>query len=624
MMAINSKMAGKFIFPIKLKIVLILIAFMLSGQAISLYLSDRIFRDDKKDFLYESVLGRANSLMAQFKNIIEHYELLSDQIALLQEEKRNDLIEKMVETDRGIIFVSILERQSTTKDGPEADGRQLGLQKMFFSKNLIEFGIQSPEKINSIPPRILYPISQIQDKSKTLYATDHILEVPSLIFVKRIKMGPQFIAVAISLDLISNEFANDYLYTNILWEEGGHILIGGQKANHFGFIPSLFESGETSGADLVHTTDGEKLIIGHSKLKKYRLMVLSYTPETRAFTAMRELYRKAVLFGVCLLSVAVLISFIFGQRFKNALDKLANAVEAMKQGKDPGEIESSSNDETALFAMELNQLRLNIAEHTNSKVQTAVVKARSDKEKDLARAILDYAAPFESATYGPIEIAGTLRPSIVYAGSFWYHTLHQDNLIFAIGKISEHSGHLSALATTSLKSILLTISSHNPQSALDCVNYVNRTFHQIYKGKVVATLFFGVYNLSQQQLSYVSAGSEFAPIHFNLATPQELAALNLSPGPLLGKDKDSAFQEKTTTFKEQDILLILSPALYELKNDQAKPMGQKGLLSMMVMAFKKFPQFLDAYIAFKNAITGQQAKVQQAMDYAFLLIKFKK
>ncbi|HAZ14589.1 MAG: hypothetical protein A2X86_00855 [Bdellovibrionales bacterium GWA2_49_15] len=623
-MAINKNMTGKFIFPIKLKIVFILLAFLLAGQSISLYLSDKIFRDDKRDFLYESVLGRANSLMDQFKNTIEHYELLADQIALLHGEKRHDLIEKMIETDRGIIFVSVLERQNASKDGPDADTRQLSLQKMFFSRNLIEFGIQSPEKINSIPPRILYPVSQIQDKPKALYATDYILEVPSLIFVKRIKMGPQFIALSISLDLISNEFANDYLYSNILWEEGGHSLIGSQKAKHFGFIPALFESGETSGADLVHTTDGEKLIIGHSKLKKYRLMVLSYTPETRAFSAMRELYRKSLLFGLCLLSVAVLIAFVFGQRFKLALDNLANAVSVMKEGKDPGEIESVSNDETALFAMELNQLRLNLAEQINGKVQTAVVKARSDKEKELARAILDFASPFESATYGPIEIAGSLRPSVVYGGNFWYHALHQDNLIFAIGKISEQNGHLAALATTSLKSIILTINSHPPKNALECVNYINRSFFQIYKGKIVSTLFLGVYNLRQQQLSYVSAGSEFGPIHFNLARPQELAALNLTPGPSIGKEVDSTFQEKTMTFKEQDILLILSPALYELRNDQAKPMGQKGLLSMMVMAFKKFPQFLDAYIAFKNAITGQQAKVQQAMDYAFLLIKFKK
>ncbi|MEK6623564.1 MAG: hypothetical protein AABY86_01265, partial [Bdellovibrionota bacterium] len=406
-MAQNKKITGKFIFPIKLKIVLILLAFMLSGQGISLYLSDKIFRDDKKDFLYESVLGRANSLMAQFKNVIEHYELLADQITLLQEEKRYDLIEKIIEQERGLIFISLLERQSaitnvvpnTTNEGLDGDNRQISIQKIFFSKNLIDFGIQSPDKINSLPPRILYPLSQIQDKSKTIYATDHILEVPSMIFVKRIKMGPQFVALAISLDLISNEFANDYLYSNLLWEEGGHTLIGAQKASHFGFIPTLFESGETSGADLVHTTDGEKLIIGHSKLKKYRLMVLSYTPESRAFSAMRELYRKALLFGLCLLSVAILISFLFGQRLRHALDNLINAVTSMKEGKDPGEIESISNDETALFAMELNQLRLNLGEQINSKVQTAVVKARSDKEKDLARAILDFASPLESANY---------------------------------------------------------------------------------------------------------------------------------------------------------------------------------------------------------------------------------
>ncbi len=617
-------MAEKFIFPIKLKIVFILLTFMFAGQSISLYLSDKIFRDDKKDFLYESVLGRANSLMDQFKNTIEHYELLADQITMLEEEKRFDLIEKMVETDRGIIFVSVLERQNGTKNGQEAETRQLSLQKIFYSKNLIEFGIPSPEKINSIPPRILYPIAQIQDKPQALYSTDHILDVPSLIFVKRIKMGPQFIAVAISLDLISNEFANDYLYTNLLWEEGGRTLIGAQKANHFGFIPALFESGETSGADLVRTTDGEKLIIGHSKLKKYRLMVLSFTPESRAFSAMRELYRKSLLFGLCLLSVAVLIAFFFGQRFKNGLDYLANAVALMKEGKDPGEIVSLTNDETALFAMELNQLRLSLTEQINNKVNTAVIKARSEKEKDLARAILDFATPLESATYGNLEVVGSLRPSNVYGGSFLHHSLHQDNLIFAIGRISEQNGHLAALATTSLKSILATINSHTPKKALECVTYINRSFYRAYKGKIVANMFFGVYNLTQHQLTYVSAGAEFAPLYFNLDSAQELAAVNLAPGPSIGKDVDSIFQEKSMTFKDQDILLTMSPALFELRNDQAKPMGQKGLLSMMVVAFKKFPNFLDAYIAFKNSIIGQQTKAQQPIDYALLMIKFKK
>ncbi|MEK6625291.1 MAG: hypothetical protein AABY86_10000, partial [Bdellovibrionota bacterium] len=117
---------------------------------------------------------------------------------------------------------------------------------------------------------------------------------------------------------------------------------------------------------------------------------------------------------------------------------------------------------------------------------------------------------------------------------------------------------------------------------------------------------------------------EFAPLYFNLAAPQELAALNLTSGPSLGKTETYTFQEKSMAIKEQDIIFIQSPTLYELRNDQAKPMGQKGILSLLVMAFKKFPRFLDAYIAFKNAITGQQAKSQQVMDYAFLLINFKK
>jgi|GEM_PF-5209303 len=641
-------------FSLRLKVIILLLVFITSGLALFLFLADQIFKEDKIDFLYESSIGRAQSLIGQFKSTMDHYDLLADQImTMLQEGNQplpatlqstdkpaslpnNDyakiLTEKLVNQDRETIFAAIIDRPGERDKGtnqtteiPPSEGQSMAFKptQFYFSKNLIDFGIQSQDKILNIPPRILFPAAQIQDKSIAVYSADHILEVPSIIIVKRYKLTNSFICLAISIESLMNEFSNDYLFTNALLEEGGQVFIGHNKSTNYSFAHKLFQSGESTNADVVHNTDGDRLYIGHSKLKKYRVMAVSYVSEKKVFSAIKDLHKKSILFAVMLLSFAIFSGFFFTNRVKEGLDNISDTITMMSEGKDPGETVVPTSDEIALLAQDINTFRVRFQQVLEEKVQQAIQRAKIEKEKEFSKPVSETCLPPETFQLENFEFACNVKYGAASAQSFIFIQPNEGKILFCIGKFNDTSGTLP-LAQAFLKSSLMNFAAtlNWPNMDIKIMSHLlNNNFYQTFRGKISGNFLLGIYSIQKRSLHYQSFGNEITPFIFNGQRPNEIAAMAPSLGPLLGRDEHLKGNDQQHLFTPHDFILMATQSTFEIQTEQNKNLGHKGILTYGVGAFKKFPAFIDGAHAFRNALNTLVNKGRQNTDFAWIFLK---
>jgi hypothetical protein len=172
-----------------------------------------------------------------------------------------------------------------------------------------------------------------------------------------------------------------------------------------------------------------------------------------------------------------------------------------------------------------------------------------------------------------VAACGLTRPANTVGGDFYdILPLPDGRLVVALGDVAG-KGSPAALLMALLLAILRTL----VDEGLEAEELVRRLNVQVARHAPPSrfiTLFYGVYDSAQGQLTYVNAG-HMPPLVRRAATG-EFTRLS-STGVALGMFEESTFAAESVTLDPEDLLVLYSDGITEAENPESQPLEESGL-----------------------------------------------
>ncbi|MGH8014983.1 MAG: GAF domain-containing SpoIIE family protein phosphatase, partial [Candidatus Zixiibacteriota bacterium] len=202
---------------------------------------------------------------------------------------------------------------------------------------------------------------------------------------------------------------------------------------------------------------------------------------------------------------------------------------------------------------------------------------RMEEELRVARGIQANLISRELPKFPGIDLATTYHPSRQVSGDIYSVTrVTHDQLALAIGDASGKGVPASLLMAT-VQSSLRTL-------CLECfppADIISRLNQLVYEGtdpENFVTFFYGVYDQTTKQLSYVNAGHH-PPLYFSPdGEPQELS----EGGLVLGIFPERGYQTGTLPVKPNSLIFLYTDGVVEAENDFEEHFGRQRLIETIL------------------------------------------
>jgi sigma-B regulation protein RsbU (phosphoserine phosphatase) len=310
-----------------------------------------------------------------------------------------------------------------------------------------------------------------------------------------------------------------------------------------------------------------------------------------------------LLFIAIVFAVIELLALFVGSKLTRsitaAVAQLYNATKHINRGDFSHRIQVKSNDQLATLANSFNSMTASI----EKLIQEQKEKQRMENELAIAQEVQAQLFPKEISQLESLEVHGFCRPARTVSGDYYdFLSLNSDKLILAVGDISG-KGISAALLMATIHSAVRAYSLEgvpllrepaavgavagsgvmlatdlrgaeaSPATLLSLLN------HQLYRStpqEKYATLFLGIYDGSNRQLTYANGG-HLPPIV--LGQDGSLTRLDCG-GTVVGLFDSLEFPETTVQLRRGDILVAYSDGVTEPENDYGE-FGEERLLQIV-------------------------------------------
>jgi len=616
-------LSRKTIIPIRIRAMLLVGLLLGVSICFFVFFAGKMFDQDKADFVKEAALNRANSLSDQTHSLLTTAQTLIKLFRNFENPDNSDQVLKFANSFRNILFVAKVEKNSgknvKTKGIPAVK-----ILHLWPTNYLKSHPIINANALNSIGPQYLFDESSIQGREKSIYSIEHILNAPALVYAERIDLSDQYYLVGIDLGNIAQQFSNDFLFQNHLIGLSGESLISKGKKNrpYQNFLSYIFSTGESSGGRIMEDLSAQDHIVGFSKIKDLGILTISHISTKTAFDAKREFYKKSVLITIFFLSIALFLFILTTQGLGRRILRLKDILSEMGSGNYTlTTLTPIGMDEITLLEEEVAQAQKNIQKVIEEKLTYLFNKNKAEKEKEIGKTYLDIFPVYESATYPKMDTVGTLRAGNTYQGTFSFQIVGASTILVVMGQITEQSV-AAAITAGMLRAIFEVIMKIPDIDLAQIVLLSNQTIVGITKGHVSFPLFLGLFDNQQGKLSFLNFKAP-PPVLFASSTPNALQVVEEQQASLFGAANTvESMKIASLPFKSDDCLFLYAKGLLEVTSENGRPLGQKGVFSLLVGNFKKYPGLNDFHLAFKSGVQQFQGRTQLANDFSYLLIKF--
>jgi len=230
-----------------------------------------------------------------------------------------------------------------------------------------------------------------------------------------------------------------------------------------------------------------------------------------------------------------------------------------------------------------------------ARIQAAIIRAKNNYHRQLYiralemnsfstskefREAAEYVAdllpkPFTSPF---LSVDWAFLPSLKLGGDvFGYKWVNEHQFVLYLLDVSGHGLEASLYSVTVMnllkKELLGSTDFLNPSSVLQSLNKI---FDIESQNNMFFTIWYGVYNTQNRELSYASAGSQPAVLVKNETTQ------NLSSGGLIiGIDDDAEYNNNSVTIEPETDLYIFSDGIYELQKEDGSMMSLDDFTSLL-------------------------------------------
>ena len=218
--------------------------------------------------------------------------------------------------------------------------------------------------------------------------------------------------------------------------------------------------------------------------------------------------RKIAIFAWIFLLITVMGSYVAAGRITKGIDAVAYTTLQIAQGDLSARNPARSNDEVGLLAASVNHMASEI--HRLLVVQVEV--ARQEKELRTAQAVQGTLFPKVPPSTAAINITGHYEPASECAGDWWGHfKLTEHKSVFVIADATGHGAPaalLVAIVFAYFQTLMATseMSESNIPNPARMLDHLNRIFWQSGEGTSTMTMFVGLIDMMEGQISFVNAG----------------------------------------------------------------------------------------------------------------------
>lgn len=324
--------------------------------------------------------------------------------------------------------------------------------------------------------------------------------------------------------------------------------------------------------------------------------VLIERDRAAAFQVISRVYVSSALWGILILLLATLASYISAGTLTKNLRSLVGATSRIASGDFSVRLQPKTSDEVALLSHSVN----NMASKIQSLMISEVEKARFEKELETARLVQSTFFPKHDITRPNLTLSGSYQPATECGGDLWGHYTIKDNVELVY--IADAMGHgapaalVTAIAFAVCQSVSTILAEKNDvdSSPAQLLKRLNKIIFNAVGGKITMTFFAAVIDFNKGKITFANAGHNFPFILTSNKDDLRLSAsakktpsstgiypisLNLQGNPL-GAAIDSQYIEKNIEFFAGDKIIFFTDGLIENSHNGNQPMGRKALIEL--------------------------------------------
>ncbi len=311
----------------------------------------------------------------------------------------------------------------------------------------------------------------------------------------------------------------------------------------------------------------------------WRLMLV--IPRADLFADARALLNRQIWLGALGLLVLIAAISIVASGIARPVHALADAVSGARDGNlDFRLSETPRRDEIGVLTDALRQMRDSLQTHIRLRAESLAQQARLEHELQIAASIQQSMLPRGEAGAALPEaalVAAALLPARQVGGDLYdYFTLRDDNVLFAIGDVSD-KGIPAALFMARLSGLLRVLGAAGelPDRLLEGINT------RLVDGNdacMFVTVGCGLLNVQTGQVRYASAGHE-APLLRELeGTVRPWSAEN---GPAIGIDAGVDYELREGFIAPGDTLVLFTDGVTEAAAEDGSLFGVERLSALL-------------------------------------------
>ena len=287
-----------------------------------------------------------------------------------------------------------------------------------------------------------------------------------------------------------------------------------------------------------------------------------------------SLYILVVLCAAVFLGVG--FAFLIGTLFVRPIRKLALGAKAIGQGDFEHKIEMKSKDELGELAEIFNKM----AEDLQEKQGLVLEKDRIGNEMRIAQRIQNSLLPSSAPKMNNFEVAAYYKPSYEVGGDLYDFIPLKNEWQYgvAVGDVSG-KGIPAAMLMSIIRTLLHSVDNEIILPS-EFLKQVNRKLVETITPGMFVTLCYAVLDDNKKTINLASAGHEQVYLF------AETKVTRIRPGgDVLGFVKpevfDAGMQEQDVTLEKNELLLLYSDGLVEMRNPAGEEFGDKRIVNLV-------------------------------------------
>ncbi len=348
-------MAGRFNFPIRLKILVTLLGVITVVVSLIIMTMANLFDQDKTTYVRDmtSVIavraaGEAGSILKSYQERLGSFEVIM-QDAQLSPERKTQIIEELFRRFTDFVAISVFRP---------------GLEPvMFYDAKALTRANMSKEDLQKF--EVAHALTAAQVRAVPTYV-ENATTTPDLPILRLARANEQgaVIAAMIRLDALLRLTKQPSAFQIFIMDQEGQLLADAdisRVASHAtaDWIPDpsgFARQQHLLGTTLEYEYQDMPMIGGLAQIEGTALLVAAQIPRAAAYLTARELLQNLMLLAFGLLVATGLISVFLARRLTRPLERVTAAAHQVGQGFFDIFVDASSRDEIGVLAGSFNQM----------------------------------------------------------------------------------------------------------------------------------------------------------------------------------------------------------------------------------------------------------------------------